>query len=148
MWVLPLDGNRKPYPVLSPDGRWLAYLSNESGTPQIYVVGFNGRHGKWQVSANGGQYPLWSQDGKELFYSYSGNSIYAVPVKEVAGALQFGGTHEAIVSGWAAPNPWFQGSPDGKKILIYRVSQDVIDSLRWLRISPLRCKNKQSSKLA
>lgn len=119
----------RTYPVLSPDGRWLAYLSNESGTPQIYVVGFNGRPGKWQVSANGRQYPLWSHDGKELFYSYSGNSIYAVTVKEVAGVLQFGGTQEAIVSGWAAPNPWFQVSPDGKKILLYRVSQDVSGSL-------------------
>lgn len=142
IWALPLEGDRKPFqvvpstpntlrnkPGLSPDGRWLAYISNESGTMQVYVAAFQGGRGKWQVSSNGGAYPVWSHDGKELFYSYSGNSIYAVPVKEVAGVLQFGGTQEAIVSGWAAPNPWFQVSPDGKKILLYRVSQEVSDFL-------------------
>jgi len=141
IWALPLDGDRKPFqvmpttpgtfrtfPALSPDGRWLAYLSNESGSPQVYVAAFSGGHGKWQVSANGGYYLAWSHDGKELFYSFSGNSIYAVPVKEVAGALQFG-TSQTLVSGWSAPDPWFHVSADGKKILLYSVSQQVSDSV-------------------
>jgi len=141
IWALPLEGDRKPlqvvpatpntmrsYPALSPDGRWLTYLSNESGSMQVYVVAFKGGHGKWQVSANGGYYPVWSHDGKELFYSSSGNSIYAVPVKEVADALQFG-PPQTLVSGWSAPDPWFHVSPDDKKILLYRVSQQVSDSL-------------------
>ena len=141
IWALPLEGERKPFQVvpatpntfrtsaaLSPDGRWLAYLSNESGAYQVYVVGFNGGHGKWQVSANGGYFPVWSNDGKELFYSFSGNSIFAVPVKESADALQFGAP-ETLISGWSAPDPSFQVSPDGKKILLYRVSQQVSDSV-------------------
>jgi len=141
IWALPLEGDRKPfqvvpatpntmrtYPALSPDGRWLAYLSNESGSMQVYVVAFKGGHGKWQVSANGGYYPVWSHDGKELFYSTSGNSIYAVPVKVVADALQFGAS-QTLVSGWSAPDPWFHLSPDDKKILLYRVSLPVSDSL-------------------
>jgi Tol biopolymer transport system component len=141
IWALPLEGDRKPFqvvpatpntfrtsPALSPDGRWLAYLSNESGAYQVYVVAFNGGRGKWQVSANGGYFPVWSKDGKELFYSFSGNSIFAVPVKESADALQFGAP-ETLISGWSAPDPSFQVSPDGKKILLYRVSQQVSDSV-------------------
>ena len=141
IWALPLERDRKPfqvvpstpntmrtYPVLSPDGRWLAYLSNESGSMQVYVVAFKGGHGKWQVSSNGGYYPVWSHDGKELFYSFSGNSIYSVPIKEVADALQFGAS-QTLVSGWSAPDPWFHVSADGKKILLYRVSQQVSDSV-------------------
>jgi Tol biopolymer transport system component len=141
IWALPLEGDRKPFqvipatpgtfrtfPMLSPDGRWLTYCSNESGSPQIYVAAFQGGHGKWQVSANGGYFPTWSHDGKELLYSFSGNSIFAVPVKEVEEAVQFG-TSQTLVSGWSAPEPWFHVSADGKKILLYRVSQDVSDSV-------------------
>ena len=141
IWALPLEGDRKPFqvvpttpntyrtfPTLSPDGRWLAYLSNESGSQQVYVVPFKGGHGKWQVSANGGYYPVWSHDGKELLYSYSGNSVFAIPVREVEGALQFG-TPQTLVSGWSAPDPWFHVSPDGKKILLYSISQQVSDSV-------------------
>jgi serine/threonine protein kinase/Tol biopolymer transport system component len=144
IWALPLDGERKPFqvvattpntfrafPVLSPDGRWLAYLSNESGAYQVYVSAFKGGSGKWQVSTNGGYYPAWGHDGKELFYSYSGNSIYAVPVKEVGDGLQFGAP-ETLVSGWSSPDPWFRVSPDSKRILLYRVSQKVSDSITFV----------------
>ena len=103
IWALPLEGDRKPFqvvpttpgtfrndPKLSPDGHWLAYLSNESGSAGIYVSGFRAGTGKWQVSANQGLHPLWSRDGKELYYATSGNTVWAMPVKEVTGALQFG----------------------------------------------------------
>jgi serine/threonine protein kinase/Tol biopolymer transport system component len=142
IWALPLEGDRKPFQVvpttpgtmrnlakLSPDGRWLAYDSNESGSSQVYVVPFRGGPGKWQVSANQGYYPTWSRDGRELFYSNTGNSIYVVPLNEVAGALQFAASQTLLVSNWDAPDPWFQVSPDGKKILLYRVSQQVSDSV-------------------
>jgi Tol biopolymer transport system component len=141
IWALPLEGDRKPFqvvsttpstfrndPKLSPDGRWLAYLSNESGSPQIYVAAFKGGTGKWQVSANGGLPPAWGHDGKELYFASSGNSVWAVPVKEVGGALQFGAP-QADVSNWSAPDPFYQVSPDGKKILMYRVSQQVSDAV-------------------
>jgi Tol biopolymer transport system component len=141
IWALPLEGDRKPFqvvpttpstfrndPKLSPDGRWLAYLSNESGSAQIYVAAFRSGPGKWQVSANLGLHPLWSRDGKELYYASSGNTVWAIPVKEVGGALQFGAPH-ADVTNWSAPDPLFQVSPDGKKILLYRVSQQVSDAV-------------------
>ena len=79
LWILPLEGDRKPELYLStpfaesdaafsPDGRWLAYGSNESGRSEVYVRPFPPGGGKWQVSDNGGGFPRWSRDGRELFY--------------------------------------------------------------------------------
>ncbi len=80
MWLLPLNGNRKPVALLdspfdearsslSPDGKWLAYDSNESGRQEIYVRPFPSGAGKWQVSTSGGASPRWRRDGRELFFS-------------------------------------------------------------------------------
>ena len=55
-------------PVLSPDGRWLAYSSDESGTFQVYVRAFPDKGGKWQISNGGGTYPMWPRNGHELFF--------------------------------------------------------------------------------
>ena len=70
LWLLPLVGEAKPkvfvqtefnetYPAFSPDGRWVAYTSSESGRNEVYVVPFPGPGGKWQVSQGGGAYPRW-----------------------------------------------------------------------------------------
>jgi Tol biopolymer transport system component len=86
IWVLPLEGERKPFPflqtefgeaqaVFSPDGRWIAYASVESGSPEVYIRPFtpekaseSGTGGKWLVSNGGGQRPRWRGDGEELYY--------------------------------------------------------------------------------
>jgi eukaryotic-like serine/threonine-protein kinase len=92
IWVLPLSGDRKPipyvrtefqetWPRLSPDGRWLAYQSNESKGNEIYVVSFPQATGKWQVSTDGGQAPVWSRDGRELYYHGVNGGIVAVDIK-------------------------------------------------------------------
>ncbi len=141
IWALPLEGDRKPvmliqhagntgasFARLSPDGRWLAYMSNESGGQQIYVVAFGKGQGKWQVSVNGGSQPQWSKDGKELYYIDPTYNLFAVPVKEVNGALQFGNA-QLLVSNWSAPQVFFDVAPDGKKILFDRISQQVSQSI-------------------
>ena len=90
IWVVPLEGDRKPRPFanttfnewvaeFSPDGHWLAYQSNESGREEIYVQEFPGPGRKWQISNQGGERPTWSQDGRELFYRI-GTKLMAVPV--------------------------------------------------------------------
>ncbi len=56
------------YPEFSPDGRWMAYVSMESGREEVYVRPFPGPGGKWQISHQGGREPLWARDGKQLFY--------------------------------------------------------------------------------
>jgi Tol biopolymer transport system component len=134
--ALPLEAERKPSiavprggsAALSPEGHWLAYQSSESGTNEVYVVAFGGGQGKWQVSANGGTVPLWSKDGKELYYSDLTFSLFAVPANEVGGALQFGAAQK-LVSNWTSPNPFYDVSPDGKKILLDRVAQQVNQSV-------------------
>ncbi len=136
IWSLPLEGAHKPSLVLergitgklSPDGRWLAYVSSESGTPQVYVVPFGGGQGKWQVSANGAIQPTWSKDGKELFYMDLTFNLLAVPVTNTGGALQFGAA-EKLVDHWSAPQVFYDVSPDSKKFLLDRVAQQVSQSV-------------------
>jgi len=65
----------------SPDGRWIAYSSDESGTPQVYVRMADGSGGKWQVSIDGGSFPQWRGDGRELYFQAPDQSICAVPME-------------------------------------------------------------------
>jgi serine/threonine protein kinase len=92
IWILPFFGDRKPFAflqtefgeyggVFSPDGRWLAYVSYESGKPEVYVSPFPGGVGKWQVSKGGGLEAYWRNDGKEIIYVSSDNKIMSVQVK-------------------------------------------------------------------
>ncbi|MFL5487442.1 MAG: hypothetical protein ACJ8AJ_03065, partial [Gemmatimonadaceae bacterium] len=68
-------------PAFSPNGRWLAYFSNEAGQDEIYVVPFpNTRAGKWQISTGGGTEPVWSHSGSELFYRDASGNLVAVEV--------------------------------------------------------------------
>jgi Tol biopolymer transport system component len=95
IWVLPVGGDRKPFPFLqteaneiggqlSPDGRWMAYASDESGGYEVYVQSFPSGGGKRQVSTKGGIGPCWRRDGKELFYYASDGKLMAVEVKNGA----------------------------------------------------------------
>jgi eukaryotic-like serine/threonine-protein kinase len=141
IWALPLGGEGKPYMVvphvtnllfsnghLSPNDRWLVYASNESGANEVYVAAFRGGQGKWQVSGNGGAESQWSKDGRELYYMDPTFSLFAVPVSEVGGALRFG-TAQTLVKNWSAPQVFFDIAPDGKRILLDRVSQQVSQSV-------------------
>jgi len=62
-------------PSFSPDGRWMAYTSNESGGYQVYVRAFPDKGGKWQISNSGGMYPVWSRNGRELYFRTEDNQI-------------------------------------------------------------------------
>ena len=92
-----MEGDRKPFVFLktnfderraqfSPDGRWVAYMSNESGRYEIYVRPFNGNApaasggGQWQVSTSGGISPRWRADGKELYYIAPDGKLMAAPI--------------------------------------------------------------------
>ena len=69
----------------SPDGHWVAYVSNESGRYEVYVQPFPGG-GKWQVSTAGGVYPRWRRDGREVYYVDPDNRLVAVPIQAAANA--------------------------------------------------------------
>ncbi|MGI8783215.1 MAG: protein kinase domain-containing protein [Acidobacteriota bacterium] len=90
IWILPMKGDRKPRvflntpsdercPVFSPDGKWLAYSSNATGRKEIYVQPYPGPGGKWQISSEGGEQPLWARNGRELFYR-NGDKVMIVAV--------------------------------------------------------------------
>jgi serine/threonine protein kinase/Tol biopolymer transport system component len=93
VWVLPVgNGETQPFPVLrteaneaagslSPDGRWLAYASDESGLYEVYVQSFPKGGGKRQVSTGGGNHPRWRRDGRELFYYAPDGKLMAAPVE-------------------------------------------------------------------
>jgi serine/threonine protein kinase len=93
LWALPLPGDPKPmlflpsasYGQFSPDGRWVAYVSAESGGDEVYVRSFPLAEGKSKISAQGGGQPRWRGDGKELFYLAPSNKLMAVDVKAGAG---------------------------------------------------------------
>ena len=92
VWVMPTFDDQKPFPYLqtefieqyarlSPNSQWLAYTSDESKRSEIYVQTFPTPGGKWQVSTNGGDRPVWSRDGKELYFLGADGKLMAVEVK-------------------------------------------------------------------
>ena len=100
LWVLPVDpgatGDRKPIPFLqtrfnefegqlSPDSRWMAYTSDETGQRQVYVRPFPPSEGVWPISLAGGSRPRWRGDGKELFFEAADGKLTAVALKATAG---------------------------------------------------------------
>jgi Tol biopolymer transport system component len=137
LWLLPLEGDRKPVLLLgtdfqendasfSPDGRWIAYRSNESGRFEIYVrpllasgsAGPSLGEGKWQVSRDGASavVPKWRNDGKELTFVGANNSVLSVDVNGSGAAFQLG-TPQQLFMTTATFTSWDM-TGDGKKILL------------------------------
>jgi Tol biopolymer transport system component len=92
LWILPLEGDRKPYPYLqtgadeysaqiSPDGRWMAYVSDDGGGREVWVQSIPLSGAKRQISTAGGSQPRWRRDGRELFYAGPDGKLMAVPVR-------------------------------------------------------------------
>ena len=137
LMVFPLEGDRKPServrtpfgetrPQISPDGRFLAYQSDESGRPEVYVRSFPSGAGRWQVSANGGLRPRWSRKGGELFF-VAGDDLMVVPV-QTEPTLELG-TATRLFSGRAlnlADMSDYDVSPDGRRILGVQREADAV----------------------
>jgi len=124
-------------PVFSPDGRWLAYRSNESGRSEIYVAGFPGAAVRHQVSFDGGDQPQWAPDGRQLFYT-SGNRLMCVDVKG-GPALQpgkprtlFERTTSVSATDSGAWGHTYAVFPDGKRFLF--VENPARPEIRELRV--------------
>ena len=75
---------------VSPDGRWIAYVSDESGQPEVYVSRFPEMQGRFAVSASGGSQPIWGANGDELFYLGPGGRLIAAPVDSAGGGFRVG----------------------------------------------------------
>jgi Tol biopolymer transport system component len=139
VWALPLEGERKPYPLtstpyvefagrLSPDGRLLAYHSNESGRDEVYVQEFPQAKSKWQVSTGGGTRPAWRSDGRELFYVARDSKLMAVPVRTTPSFSA--GTPQPLFQVRVAPGPQMahlRAAPDGQRFLaLVPVTRDAV----------------------
>ena len=111
-------------PCFSPDGRWLGYVSDESGRYEIYVQPYPGPGGKWQVSTDGGTEPLWNRNGRELFYR-SGDKMMAVDIATQPGfaaskpRMLFEGPYEPT----PVTFPNYDVSPDGQRFLMLKPSE-------------------------
>ena len=111
-------------PALSPDGRWLAYSSNESGRMEVYVRPYpNVDAGRWQVSQAGGDSPHWSHTGRELFYKNGAQALVAVAV--VPGVTFTVGAQVTLftTSGFAGAPPsilYYDVAPDDKRFVFFR----------------------------
>jgi Tol biopolymer transport system component len=124
-----LTGDHKPQVVLqtpfnegrerlSPDGRWLAYESDESGRLEVYVMSWSGQPGKWQISTNGGQCANWSRDGRELFYLANDGRLMVVPIP--SGPMMSPGLPQALfrVSVNTNQRNVYSIAPDGRFLFI------------------------------
>ena len=153
MWLLPLSGDRAPIPVVgtaanessgrfSPDGKWIAYVSNQSGRYEIYVQSLvdRGRR-RLQVSADGGFYPRWRGDGREIFYASPDRRLMAVTVDDKAPDLQLGlpkPLFELPISDPASQQftDKYDVTPDGQKFIVIQTLQqptatDVPVVMNW-----------------
>ncbi|MGH9256649.1 MAG: protein kinase domain-containing protein [Vicinamibacterales bacterium] len=115
-------------PRFSPDGRWLAYVSDESGRPEIYVQPYPGPGGKWQISTDSGIEPVWNPNGRELFYR-SGNRMMAVPVATQptfsAGRPTVLFEGEYLASPFPATGVTYDVTRDGQRFLMIKDAQSA-----------------------
>ena len=130
LWILPLFGDHKPFPFLrtqfnesfaqfSTDGHWIAYVSDESGSNQVYIAPFPGPGGKWQASRAGGSEPRWRGDGKELFFLAPDNKLMAVDVNAKESILEIGNAQPLFeVHPNTAPGTHYDVTHDGKRFLV------------------------------
>jgi serine/threonine-protein kinase len=151
IWRVPLEGDRKPEPVLqgrfsrgnaelSPDGRWLAYRSNESGSDEVYLQAYPELGAKRPISISGGEGPVWSPDGRQIFYR-AGNKMMAVAVGREA-ALEVGSPVVVWERPYFAPTPAavreHHIGPDGRFLMMKAAAAEraaaprLIVVLNWL----------------
>jgi Tol biopolymer transport system component len=120
-----LAEGRKPIPIasgsfnesdgrFSPDVRYVAYVSDESGRNEVYVQAFPPAEGKWQVSAGGGTRPRWRRDGRELFFLASDGALMSVEIEQSGPALRLGVPRPQTLLRGADD---YEVSPDGRRIL-------------------------------
>jgi Tol biopolymer transport system component len=131
LWILRLkDRQAQPFlrtpftesvPQFSPDGHWLAYISNESGRYEVYVQPYPGPGGKWQISTEGGTEPVWNPNGRELFYR-DGNKMVSVDFSTQSGFAT--GKPRLLFEGpylpFPATTPNYDVSRDGQRFLMLK----------------------------
>jgi dipeptidyl aminopeptidase/acylaminoacyl peptidase len=151
IWTLPMTSDRTPTALvhtrasesaaqLSPDGRWLAYVSDESGRPEVYVQAFPSAEKRWAVSANTGFAPQWRPDGREIFYVSQRNELMAADVGQGRGGFESGTPRPLFrvpvyLLNWRGL-PVYAAAPDGQRFLVsvvpdHSASGPIVVTLNW-----------------
>jgi hypothetical protein len=150
LWMVPIDGSAKPVAVVqppssqsnlnsyrvSPDGHWVAYVSDESGQVELYLTTFPEGKGKWRVSTNGAAYPSWTGNGKELFYETQANDFFVCPIAIKGSEVVIGTPQRLFHTGSPGIGVAFDVFSDGKHLLVNRSEEEVQTPLKlvtnWL----------------
>jgi len=141
LWAIPTSGDKKPFLIvqpqnpqgnirqtrLSPDGKWLAYSSTDSGREEVYVTTFPSASSRWQISQAGGGYPIWRGDSQEIFFAgLDDGAIHAVDVKANGGQFEVGIPRALfVVRATSSVGYPYDVAPDGQRFLVPMPQQDT-----------------------
>ncbi|HEX4427225.1 MAG TPA: protein kinase [Terriglobales bacterium] len=145
LWIVPVAGG-KPVTVVqapssqsnvetyrvSPDSRWVAYVSDESGQGELYIASFPEGKGKWRVSANGGAYPAWSANGREVFYKDFNDEFYVCPVTPKGSEMEVGAPEHLFHATNQAVGVPFDVAADGKRLLVNLSEEETSAPLKFV----------------
>jgi Tol biopolymer transport system component len=140
LFLLPLEGGKAPIPIgvaagavangaeISPDGKYFAFTSSESGRYEVYIEAMPPGTGKWQISINGGAYPRWRKDGKELFFLTYDLKMMAVDI-QTAQRVGAGVPHALLqIEGVTVGGQLYDVNSDGQQFLIASAFQNRVDA--------------------
>ncbi len=150
IWILPTERDAEPFSfattefnelqaAFSPDVKWIVYVSTESGRAEVYVAPFPGPGRKWQLSTNGGFWPQWRADGREIFYQTQNNRLMSVDIEYVRGSIAIGQERELFTH---AAGSDFDVSADGERFLVVheegQVNEPLTMIINWPGLVPER----------
>jgi serine/threonine protein kinase/Tol biopolymer transport system component len=132
LWIKPVNGDGKPIAAvqppsaqsnlsayrISPDSRWVAYASDESGQQDVYITTFPEGKSKWRVSSNSGAYPAWSANGRELFFKDLSDTIFVCTVTPKGSEMEVGPPQRLFHAASPGLGLSFDASSDGKRLLV------------------------------
>ena len=104
--------------AVSPDGHWVAYVSDESGENNLYITSFPDAKGKWRVSDNGGSYPVWNKNGKEIFFKSLTDDYFSAAVSIKGNVVEAGTPKHLFHAAVPAIGMAFDVAPDGQRLLV------------------------------
>ncbi len=154
LWIRSIAGDSKPIAVvqppsaqsnifayrISPDSRWVAYVSDESGQEEVYITSFPDGKGKWRVSSGGGAYPAWAENGKELFYANLTEDYFVCPVSPKGSEIEIGTPQRLFHAASPGVGISFDVSSDGKRLLVNHSEEEAQAPLQLVTNWPAELK--------
>jgi hypothetical protein len=118
----------------------VAYETDESGQVEMYITTFPESKGKWRASTNGGAYPAWSENGRELFFKSLVDDVFACPVTPQGSEIEVGACQHLFHTPMPGIGVPFDVSPDGKRLLVNHAEEDVQGPLQLITNWPAQLK--------